>query len=167
MLKFFAKKESKKEKRKEFKSDGYFELTSSEKFVESSKIFSTALIENNISHRSPQVLEIKRKYVSAIESKKELVFQKFVVTWKKSIRYGDQLIPTLQDAESSNVEAANFYSSPNEEVDRFLFSFNEIINNLVFDKGKYVEVFSGLIIFLSKETNKLKVIFNKNLVSEN
>nr|WP_307908513.1 DUF2714 domain-containing protein [Mycoplasmopsis bovis] len=63
-------------------------------------------------------------------------------------------------SEDSNTEAVNFASSQEPKFNNLLKLYNKLINDLVIANNKYVELFPNIIVFRSKNTNSLKILFD-------
>lgn len=103
-------------------------------------------------------------YKEGFEKKFDLVLDDFVITFNVNLKYSnDILVPMLAEKENSNTEAINLKTSKNEKLNQLLKVFNKYVQQLLQEQN-YVEIFPKIILFISKSTNLLKVVFDKEYV---
>ncbi|SRX64358.1 MSC_0623 family F1-like ATPase-associated protein [Mycoplasma mycoides] len=74
-----------------------------------------------------------------------------------------ELVPMLSETESSNTEAINLKTSNDEQYQKFLTTYNNYFISLI-KQGFCVEIFPNVILFKSKNTDHLKIVFDKTKV---
>ncbi|AJK51401.1 DUF2714 domain-containing protein [Mycoplasma capricolum subsp. capripneumoniae] len=159
------KKEVKKPELGSFKVfDLYKEIINSNSYIDYQKLLASVLLECKLGFNSKEYLEFVKMYQEGFEKKFDLVLADFVITFNVNLKYSnDILVPMLADRESSNTQAINLKTNTNEKLDHFLKVFNKYVKELLKEQN-YVEIFPKIILFVSKNTNLLKVIFDQDYV---
>lgn len=169
MFKFTSKFNSKKRNQvsapidftKEY-SD-YYGIVSKEKFISFDAISNLALLVSSEASDSKVVGIYKAKVLQAYKNHRELIFKNFIISWSKTSRFGvTKLVPIVTEQESSNIMASNFFEDQKDPVlNKFLSNLNSLIWKYVTEKQAFVEVAEGIIVFVSPQTKKLKVVFSE------
>lgn len=149
--------------------DKYEELSQQPNFISASALLSTSLLDANLSYYSNETKTFLLNLKKGVETKLDMVFKFFIVTWSRNLRYSlTRLIPSLSQKESVNSDALNFVSAKNAEgLDALLIALNNVIEQYLIKEHRPVEVTSGIIIYVSAETKNLKVAFSENIVKPN
>lgn len=167
MLKFISNSKNKKRTNESIdftkEYSDYYSIVGEEKFVSFDAIANLALLVSSESHDLKVVTLFKEKALKAYKSHQELIFKNFVISWSKTSRFGiTKLVPIVTEQESSNIMASNFFESKEDAIfDIFLKQLNILIWKYITDKQAFVEVAEGIIVFVSKQTQKLKVVFSE------
>ncbi|PAF55066.1 MSC_0623 family F1-like ATPase-associated protein [Mycoplasmopsis agassizii] len=144
----------------------YDELVILDNFVSFNQLLGTSLLITNISDESDIVKNLNEKINEAIFKNKDIVFEKFVISWSRNLRFSfNKLFPTLDTKESSNSESFSMKSSSNSNLDKLLKIINLQIQKYLFTEERYIEVIKGIIVFLSPDTKSLKIVFDRNIVN--
>ncbi|AAP57001.2 DUF2714 domain-containing protein [Mycoplasmoides gallisepticum] len=146
----------------------YPSLVQHEDFVEFSQLFNTALLQTNTDESSPQAKLFIEKLKQAVANHLQIVFDSFIISWTKNIRFSfTKLIPAVTTVESSQTDGVNLRSdlTENKHLKLLAERFNLLMNHQLFDEHKIVEVVDGIIVYRSKETNQLKVVFSKEIIN--
>ncbi|WP_245576702.1 DUF2714 domain-containing protein [[Mycoplasma] imitans] len=137
-------------------------------FVEFSQLFNTALLQTNTAESSPQAKLFVEKTKHAISNHLQIVFDKFIISWTKNIRFSlSKLIPAVTMVESSQTDGVNLKSdlTERENLRELAERFNLLMNHQLLEENKIVEVVDGIIVYRSKETGQLKVVFSKEIIN--
>ncbi|MBZ4195668.1 DUF2714 domain-containing protein [Mycoplasma tauri] len=142
----------------------YKEAINSDIFVSYEKVVASSLLESSLGFKSPEYLEFDRMYNEGISKKFDLIFDFFIVHFDVDLKINMQaLVPTIKFEESSNVDGINFKSNQPGKLGDFLTKINSRIETLL-EKGMYVEIFPNIVVFKSKNTNSLKIVFDSSQV---
>ncbi|WP_432790457.1 DUF2714 domain-containing protein [Mycoplasmopsis bovis] len=130
-------------------------------FVDYNKLMAQVLLDCNLGFNSHEYVKFNSNFDEALSKKFDIVLEKFVITFNVNHKFSiDALIPMLKSSEDSNTEAVNFASSQEPKFNNLLKLYNKLINDLVIANNKYVELFPNIIVFRSKNTNSLKILFD-------
>ncbi|WP_434336673.1 DUF2714 domain-containing protein [Mesomycoplasma conjunctivae] len=139
----------------------YYEIIKDNNFINFDSLANISLLASSLAHDSAFVEKYKQKALESFKANRELVYKNFVVSWSKSSRFGStKLAPIVIQQESSNIRANNFFSDDNQHFNLFLNNLN-ILSWEYIEKGKYVEVTEGIIIFRDPQTRNIKVAFSE------
>ncbi|WFQ90059.1 DUF2714 domain-containing protein [Mycoplasma feriruminatoris] len=141
--------------------DLYKEIVNNNSYIDYQKLLASVLLECKLGFSSKEYLEFEKMYKEGFEKKFDLVLDDFVITFNVNLKYSnDILVPMLAEKENSNTEAINLKTSKNEKLNQLLKVFNKYVQQLLQEQN-YVEIFPKIILFISKSTNLLKVVFDK------
>ncbi|QMT98486.1 DUF2714 domain-containing protein [Mycoplasma tullyi] len=146
----------------------YPSLVQHHDFVEFSQLFNTALLQTNTDENSHQAKMFIEKLKHAVANHLQIIYDNFIISWTKNIRFSfTKLIPAVTTVESSQSDGVNLKSdlTENEELKILAERFNLLMNHQLFDENKIVEVVDGIIVYRSKETNQLKVVFSNEIIN--
>ncbi|WHO13629.1 DUF2714 domain-containing protein [Mycoplasmopsis bovis] len=130
-------------------------------FVDYNKLMAQVLLDCNLGFNSHEYVKFSSNFDEALSKKFDIVLEKFVITFNVNHKFSiDALVPMLKSSEDSNTEAVNFASSQEPKFNNLLKLYNKLINDLVIANNKYVELFPNIIVFRSKNTNSLKILFD-------
>ncbi|MBT1317413.1 DUF2714 domain-containing protein [Mycoplasma bovis] len=130
-------------------------------FVDYNKLMAQVLLDCNLGFNSHEYVKFSSNFDEALSRKFDIVLEKFVITFNVNHKFSlDALVPMLKSSEDSNTEAVNFASSQEPKFNNLLKLYNKLINDLVIANNKYVELFPNIIVFRSKNTNLLKILFD-------
>ncbi len=130
-------------------------------FVDYNKLMAQVLLDCNLGFNSHEYVKFSSNFDEALSKKFDMVLEKFVITFNVNHKFSlDALVPMLKSSEDSNTEAVNFASSQEPKFNNLLKLYNKLINDLVIANNKYVELFPNIIVFMSKNTNSLKILFD-------
>lgn len=130
-------------------------------FVDYNKLMAQVLLDCNLGFNSHEYVKFNLNFDEALSKKFDIVLEKFVITFNVNHKFSiDALVPMLKSSEDSNTEAVNFASSQEPKFNNLLKLYNKLINDLVIANNKYVELFPNIIVFRSKNTNSLKILFD-------
>lgn len=141
----------------------YYSIVGKEKFISFDAISNLALLVSSESSDSKVIALYKERAIKAYKNHRELIFKHFIISWSKTSRFGiTKLVPVVTEQESSNIMATNFFEDQTDPIlNKFLSNLNDLIWKYVKDKKAFVEVAEGIVIFMSSQTNKLKVVFSE------
>lgn len=141
----------------------YYEILEKDNFVTFEEILCSSFLENNISLSSVEKTIFQQKIANAYQEKLDMVFQDFIITWNKNLRFSStKNIPTLVQKESHNVESINFFEDESNSIfNKILKTYNNLLKKLIFDEQRYVEVTEGIVVYISRETTQLKLAFSE------
>ncbi len=129
-------------------------------FVDYNKLMAQVLLDCNLGFNSHEYVKFSSNFDEALSKKFDMVLEKFIITFNVNHKFSlDALVPMLKSSEDSNTEAVNFASSQEPKFNNLLKLYNKLINDLIF-ANKYVELFPNIIVFRSKNTNSLKILFD-------
>ncbi|WFQ91702.1 hypothetical protein MFERI14815_00306 [Mycoplasma feriruminatoris] len=144
--------------------DLYNQIVNANNYIDYQKLLATVLLENQIGFDSKTYLQFLDSYLLAFKNHYDIVLNDFVITFNVNLKISsDLLVPMLSETESSNSEAINLKTSSDQEYQKFLTTFNNYFISLI-NQGFCVEIFPNIIIFKSKNTDKLKIVFDKTKV---
>ncbi|UOE63687.1 DUF2714 domain-containing protein [Mycoplasmopsis bovis] len=130
-------------------------------FVDYNKLMAQVLLDCNLGFNSHEYVKFSSNFDEALSKKFDIVLEKFVITFNVNHKFSlEALVPMLKSSEDSNTEAVNFASSQEPKFNNLLKLYNKLINDLVIANNKYVELFPNIIVFRSKNTNSLKILFD-------
>lgn len=130
-------------------------------FVDYNKLMAQVLLDCNLGFNSHEYVKFSSNFDEALSKKFDIVLEKIVITFNVNHKFSlDALVPMLKSSEDSNTEAVNFASSQEPKFNNLLKLYNKLINDLVIANNKYVELFPNIIVFRSKNTNSLKILFD-------
>ncbi|QQH34662.1 DUF2714 domain-containing protein [Mycoplasmopsis bovis] len=130
-------------------------------FVDYNKLMAQVLLDCNLGFNSHEYVKFSSNFDEALSKKFDIVLEKFVITFNVNHKFSlDALVPMLKSSEDSNTEAVNFASDQEPKFNNLLKLYNKLINDLVIANNKYVELFPNIIVFRSKNTNSLKILFD-------
>lgn len=130
-------------------------------FVDYNKLMAQVLLDCNLGFNSHEYVKFSSNFDEALSKKFDIVLEKFVITFNVNHKFSlDALVPMLKSSEDSNTEAVNFASSQEPKFNNLLKLYNKLINDLVIANNNYVELFPNIIVFRSKNTNSLKILFD-------
>ncbi|TKA59395.1 hypothetical protein MBOVa_2780 [Mycoplasmopsis bovis 8790] len=133
-------------------------------FVDYNKLMAQVLLDCNLGFNSQEYVKFNSNFDEALSKKFDIVLEKFVITFNVNPKFSlDALVPMLKSSEDSNTEAVNFASSQEPKFSNLLKLYNKLINDLIIS-NKYVELFPNIIVFRSKSTNSLKILFDASSV---
>ncbi|CBH40541.1 DUF2714 domain-containing protein [Mycoplasmopsis agalactiae] len=138
----------------------YEEAKASSAFVDYNKLMAQVLLECNLGFSSDEYVKFGKMFDEAFAKKYDIVLEKFVISFNVNLKFSaDALVPVLKANEDSNTEAFNFKSANDEKFNKLLNFYNKLVNDLIL-ADKYVELFPNIIVFRSKNTKSLKVLFD-------
>ncbi|QZX49124.1 DUF2714 domain-containing protein [Mycoplasma sp. E35C] len=146
----------------------YISIVQSPDFVEFAQLFNTTLLQTNTPEESPEAVEFLEKMKVAIMNRYQIIFDDLVISWTRNVRFSwNKLVPVVVSAESSQTDSINLTSkvSDNPELKKLTERFNLLLNNQLFEEHKIVEVIDGIVVYISKETNQLKVVFSQGIIN--
>lgn len=146
----------------------YDDARAQDAFIKYDKLIASVLLKNNISFNSEIYTKFIDKMTMAIKKHYDLLFRDFVITFNVNPRFGaDLLIPMIATNESSNNEAINFRESltGDAKFSQFLYDLNNEIVRLLNQK-QYIEIYPNIILYVSPNTEHLKLLFSKEVVSK-
>ncbi|ABC01736.1 DUF2714 domain-containing protein [Mycoplasma capricolum] len=144
--------------------DLYEQIVNANNYIDYQKLLATVLLENQIGFDSKIYKEFENSYLLGLKNHYDLVLRDFVITFNVNLKISsDLLVPMISASESSNTDAINLKQSKNEQYNKFLNTFNDCLISLI-KQDLCVEIFPKIIIFKSKNTDKLKIIFDKTKV---
>lgn len=165
MFKFNNKKRNQVNTKIDFTKEysDYYSIVGKEKFISFDAISNLALLVSSETNDSKVIAAYKERALKAYRNHRELIFKNFIISWSKTSRFGiTKLVPVVTEQESSNIMATNFFEDQNDSVlNIFLTNLNELIWKYVTEKNAFVEVAEGIVVFVSAQTNKLKVVFSE------
>lgn len=167
LKKLFNKNKKNNSEVKDYKEKSYkdyYEILRNPDFVSYNEIFNLTLLETNTMYSEEFIKLVESKNNQALENHLEMVYKFFVVSWNKNLRFSmTKLVPNIKSSEASTVDSVNFFQTePKTEL--FFKTFNSIIEEFVLENNRPVEFFPGIILYLSKETQKLKIAFNDQVI---
>ncbi|WP_416737915.1 MSC_0623 family F1-like ATPase-associated protein [Mycoplasmopsis meleagridis] len=134
----------------------YVKLTRSTNFVDNNAFLNTLALEYNLEN----VDVIKNQLTSWIKSKRNLVLDRFTLTFTRDNRFSNTtFVPALNETPSSKVLDIDFKSTANEDFK----AFNSYLYKLL-DANFIVEILDGII--LVKNLNTYKILFGQGLFDE-
>lgn len=142
----------------------YYEIIKKDNFISIQALIATTLLDCNLDFNH----EVKKNFLNKIEesykNKLEMVYEDFVISWNKNLRFSaTKNIPVIRKEESSNIESKNFKNDEDPIFNQFLIRLNNLIVLYLNEEKRYVEVANGIIVFLSRETENLKIAFNEEV----
>ncbi|EOA07082.1 Hypothetical protein MYEA_5430 [Mycoplasma yeatsii 13926] len=141
--------------------DLFKKTKASQNYISYKKLIASVLLGSNLGFNSDQYLEFEEMTNKALENKFDLLLKDFVISFNVDHKYGlNILVPILTDKESTNNEAISFIKSSDEKLNNFLNVFNLYISKLIND-DKCIEIFPEIIVYRSKNTTSLKILFNE------
>ncbi|ACF07157.1 Protein of uncharacterised function (DUF2714) [Metamycoplasma arthritidis] len=146
----------------------YNDARAEDSFIKYDKLIASVLLKNNISFNSEIYIKFVEKMTMAINKHYDLLFRDFVITFNVNGRFGnDLLVPMIANFESSNNEAINFREALTNDTkaSQFLYDLNNEIARLLNQKS-YVEIFPNIILYISPNTEHLKLLFSRETVSK-
>ncbi|MDP4040426.1 DUF2714 domain-containing protein [Mycoplasma mycoides] len=144
--------------------DLYEKIVNANNYIDYQKLLATVLLENQIGFDSKVYKEFENSYLLAFKNHFDIVLNDFVITFNVNLKISsDLLVPMLSEIESSNTEAINLKTSNNEQYQKFLTTYNNYFISLI-KQGFCVEIFPNVILFKSKNTDHLKIVFDKTKV---
>ncbi|WP_406615023.1 DUF2714 domain-containing protein [Mycoplasmopsis hyopharyngis] len=158
-------KTNKKQIRNEFSFFSmYQEAVNSNIFVDYEKLVASSLLESNLGFESPEFKEFESLWKEAFEKKFDIILKYFIIHFNVNLKFSsDALVPTIVSVESANNEAIILKESKNPGLNLFLANYNNLIFSLL-KANIYVEVFPKVIIYVSPNTNTLKILFDQKHV---
>ncbi|WP_027119695.1 MSC_0623 family F1-like ATPase-associated protein [[Mycoplasma] testudinis] len=142
--------------------DKYDQIVQLRDFISFNQLLGSTMLMTNEGPDSKVVDVFKRMLATAYDKRYDIVFNSFVISWVRNIRISlTKLIPTLDNPESSNVDALNT-TIPTESaaLDAFFKMYNTLINAYCIDENRYIEVIPNVVVYKIKGTTKLKIAFN-------
>ncbi|QJB71548.1 DUF2714 domain-containing protein [Mycoplasma sp. 1654_15] len=135
-------------------------------FVSYDQLYSYVLLKANQGFNSELYKKYEQSYQNALKNKHNLEFADFVISFNLDPKYSQTLlIPIITSKTTSNNIAVNFASSKDLAEQTFFTNLNQEIVKLL-NTQKILEIFPGLLIFKSTETNSsLKTLFSKDFIS--
>lgn len=135
-------------------------------FVSYDQLYSYVLLKANQGFNSELYKKYEQSYQNALKNKHNLEFADFVISFNLDPKYSQTLlIPIITSKTTSNNIAVNFASSKDLAEQTFFTNLNQEIVKLL-NTQKTLEIFPGLLIFKSTETNSsLKTLFSKDFIS--
>ncbi|AZZ65716.1 DUF2714 domain-containing protein [Metamycoplasma phocicerebrale] len=131
------------------------------------QLVASALFKNNLGFKSELYLKFLDLLNEALKKRHDMVFEDFVVTFNINPKFSQNiLVPMISNVESSNTEAINLKDSSKSEIyNQFLQDFNEEISKAL-NAGNYVEIIPNFLLYISPNTNQLKLLFSEEIVIE-
>ncbi|MBN4089647.1 DUF2714 domain-containing protein [Mycoplasma enhydrae] len=143
----------------------YKEAKTKENLTTYNQLVTSALFKNNLGFQSELYLRFLDLLNEAMNKKYDIVFEKFVVTFNLNLKFSQTvMVPMISNVESSNTEAVNFKDSTKSDTyNQFLLDLNEEIAKAL-NAGHYVEIIPEILIYISPNTNEIKLLFSENIV---
>ncbi|WP_412031331.1 MSC_0623 family F1-like ATPase-associated protein [Metamycoplasma buccale] len=152
----------------DFFSD-YDNLVKKENFIAYDKVLASILLKNNSSFDSDLYKEFYNAVTHSIKNKLPIIFNKFSINFDMNLKFSTiTRVPKLILSDDVNVvaseseEGANLKSSTDVMYNKFLATLNDEIITLI-AKNYIVEILPNIIMFMSENTESLKLFFAKSL----
>ncbi|VEU75722.1 Protein of uncharacterised function (DUF2714) [Mycoplasmopsis maculosa] len=144
----------------------YEKAKNSNTIINFEKLIATVLFKNKIGFESEAYNLFVSNIIDTKKNREDFIFENFVISFDVQQKFAlDALVPSLKANESNYVNAFDLTKSDEKELNEFLKTYNETINEWLL-KSWFVEIMPGIIMYISKNTNKYKLLFSKNWISK-
>ncbi|WP_029905599.1 MSC_0623 family F1-like ATPase-associated protein [Mycoplasmopsis opalescens] len=144
----------------------YEKIRSNDKFISYDKLISSVLFSSQNGYDSAVLEKFNSAFTIYQNDKIQLIFKSFILGYEINNFYAiDKLVPSINTSEKSQIASINLAINEEEKYNNFLTIYNKYILELI-NNGLFVEIFHGLIIYVSDQTNNIKVLFSKDYVSQ-
>lgn len=131
-------------------------------FISFEKLINIALVRSSLSLSSGVYTSLENRIKMATAKKQEFIFSNFVISWSLNDRYSKtKLVPTIIKNESTSNEGVMLKGGKNEAEISLLKYYNDQLEFWIFNSKLKVEIIPNMIVYLSNNTNKLKIAFNE------